>query len=73
MKQNSTTRQLGWYDIYAGFRELVMLVVASLIVNVNGIENFLINVNCPEMLATTILFVVAEIGRRFFKNYSPKT
>lgn len=70
MEQNSPSKKLNIYDVYAGLREFGILVVASLISNIGGVESFLININCPEVVSTMILFFIVEVGRRYFKNYS---
>ena len=72
MIQNSLSKKLNLYDLWAVVREFGLLIVASLITNIGGVATFLVNINCPEILATMIIFTLGEIGRRYFKNYQKK-
>ena len=68
MAVRSEAYSFSWYDVWATVREVLIIVFAALVANVNLVEAQIMLWGISDLGVALIIFVLVELGRRFAKD-----
>jgi hypothetical protein len=58
------------YDWYGSFRGTGLFILAALVSNIGAVESQLSEWAVSSFVATLVLWAIADLGRRFLRDYS---